>query len=200
MGEVWRRLYGMHHGNVAGHLIRNETAKLLRRRNNGYAVARHLRRGKNEMDVVRVIAEPIDTHRRVGVGQVFFVHRGRDLIVGERIQIAADAIIDMAGHVHEVASARNCAALPVGLRRFLVAPVPVRDLLLRAKDLFIAAIVAGIHRTEMIPLRGTLARPREVLGWDPVQPPGTLSRGYPARIKLVGADAEVTMMTFLLLV
>ena len=95
---------------------------------------------------------------------------------------------------------RNCAALPVGLRRFLVAPVPVRDLLLRAKDLFIAAIVAGIHRTEMIPLRGTLARPREVLGWDPVQPPGTLSRGYPARIKLVGADAEVTMMTFLLLV
>ena len=79
---------------------------------------------------------------------------------------------------------RNCAALPVGLRRFLVAPVPVRDLLLRAKDLFIAAIVAGIHRTEMIPLRGTLARPREVLGWDPVQPPGTLSRGYPARIKL----------------
>ena len=91
---------------------------------------------------------------------------------------------------------RNCAALPVGLRRFLVAPVPVRDLLLRAKDLFIAAIVAGIHRTEMIPLRGTLARPREVLGWDPVQPPGTLSRGYPARIKLgqsikMRADSEL---------
>jgi hypothetical protein len=38
---------------------------------------------------------------------------------------------------------------PVPLRRFLVAPVSVRDLLFRAKDLFIAAIVAGIHRTEI---------------------------------------------------
>src|SRR5215471_8158828 len=80
MGEVRRRLYGMHHGNVAGRLIRDETAKLLRRGNDSCSVARHLRRGKNEMDVVRVIAEPIDTHRRVGVGQVFFVDRGRDLI------------------------------------------------------------------------------------------------------------------------
>src|SRR6516225_7696121 len=112
MGEVWRRLYGMHHGNVAGHLIRDETAKLLGRRNDSYSVARHLRGGENEMDVVRVIAEPIDTHRRLGVSQVFFVHPGRDLIVGERNKIAADTIIDVAGHVHEVTSAWNGAAQP----------------------------------------------------------------------------------------
>src|SRR5262249_28032894 len=31
----------------------------------------------------------------------------------------------------------------------LAAPVPVQDLLFRAKDLFIAANVAGIHRTEI---------------------------------------------------
>jgi hypothetical protein len=39
----------------------------------------------------------------------------------------------------------NCVALPVGLRRFFVAPVPVRDLLFHAKHLFVAAIVAGIR-------------------------------------------------------
>ena len=32
---------------------------------------------------------------------------------------------------------------------FLVAPVPVQDLLFRAKDLFVGANVAGMHRTEI---------------------------------------------------
>src|SRR5262249_45993430 len=51
-------------------------------------------------------------------------------------------------------------------RSLLVATSPVRDLLIRAKDLFVAANVAGIHRTEIDrTLRRTLARPREVLGW-----------------------------------
>src|SRR5262249_31397290 len=56
-------------------------------------------RRKNEMEVGGVMAEPINTHWRVGVSQVFFVHRGRNLIVGKRIKIAADTIIDMTGHV-----------------------------------------------------------------------------------------------------
>src|SRR5262245_18896765 len=102
MGAVWRRLYGGYRGNATSHFIRDETAKLLRRGNDSCSVARHLCRGKDEMDIVRVIAESIDAHRRVGVGQVFFVDRGRDLIVSKRIEIAADAVINMAGHVHEV--------------------------------------------------------------------------------------------------
>ena len=65
------------------------------------------------MDVVWVIAKPIDTHWRVGVGQVFFVHRGRDFIVQQRIEIAADPIIDMARHVDEVPRVRNGPAQPI---------------------------------------------------------------------------------------
>jgi hypothetical protein len=102
----------MHHRNVAGHLIGNETTKLLCCRHDSCSVAGQLRRSKNEMDIVPVIPEPIDAHRRVGVGQVFFVDRGGDPIVRERIEIAADAIIDMAGHVHEVTGIRNATAQP----------------------------------------------------------------------------------------
>jgi hypothetical protein len=47
--------------------------------------------------------------------------------------------------VGNLASARNCAALPVGLLAFVVAFAHVRDLLVRAKHLFIAARV-GISR------------------------------------------------------
>src|SRR5262249_19192534 len=54
-------------------------------------------------------------------------------------------------------------------------------LFISAKHLFVAANEAGIHRTE-IDCTATDARATsEVLGWDPVQPPDTLSRGYPAR-------------------
>jgi hypothetical protein len=52
----------------------------------------------------------------------------------------------------------------------------------------------GFTEQRLIALRRTLARPREVLGWDPVQPPGTLSRGYPARItdyeSIAGVDPQ----------
>jgi len=61
---------------------------------------------------------------------------------------------------------------------FVVSARPL-DLLLCAKRLFVAAKVAGIHRTE-IDRTATDARATSgVLGWDPVQPPGTCPEGVP---------------------
>ena len=81
-----------------------------------------------------------------------------------------------------------CATIKSDVRRaspLLIAAVPVRDLLLRAKDLFIAAIVAGIHRTEIdrtaTDARAASGGPR--VGPCPT-PLGTLARGYSSRIKL----------------
>ena len=63
----------------------------------------------------------------------------------------------------------------MGLRCFLVALAPARDLLFRAKDLFIAAIVVGVH-----PLRTDA---RATSGGICPTPLGA-AQGYPSRIKL----------------
>ena len=69
-------------------------------------------------------------------------------------------------------------------RRLLVATSPVRDLLIRAKHLFVAAKVAGIHRTE---IDRSATHARLISGSSrvgPVQPPGYPAQGYPARLRL----------------
>ena len=108
---------------AARRLVGNEFAQLLRRRDDGLAVAGHLRRRHHEVHVVRIVAEPIDAHRRVGVGQVFFVDLDRRLVVGQRVEIAADPIVDVARHVHEVAGAGNRAAQSVGIGLGALGPV-----------------------------------------------------------------------------
>ena len=67
------------------------------------------------MDVVRIIAEPIHAHRRACRGEIVLVYRDRRLVVGERVEITAHAIIDVARHVHEMAGAGNGAAQPIGV-------------------------------------------------------------------------------------
>src|SRR5215831_1772220 len=60
----------------------------------------------------------------------------------------------------------------------------VRDLLLCAKDLFVAAKVAGIHRTE---IDRSATHARLISGSSRVglvQPPGYPAQGYPARLRL----------------
>ena len=93
-----------------GNLVGNELAQLLRGRDHGLAVASHLCRRHHEVHVMRIIPEPIDAHRRVGVGQVFFIDLDRSLVVFQRVKIAADPIVDVARHVHEMAGTGDRAA------------------------------------------------------------------------------------------
>ena len=67
------------------------------------------------MDVVRIIAQSIDGHRRGGRRQISFIDRHRGLVVRKRVEIPADPIVDVARHVHEVACAGEGAAQPVGM-------------------------------------------------------------------------------------
>ena len=113
MGEVRRRLDWLHQRDDARDLVGDEAAQLLGRRDDGGSIARHLGRRQHEMDVVRVVPETIHAHRRIGRRQIFFVHLGRRLVVGQRVEIAPDPVVDVARHVHEVAGAGNGPAQPV---------------------------------------------------------------------------------------
>ena len=123
MGEVGRRLDRLHQRDDARDLVGDEAAQLLGRRDDGRSVARHLGGRQHEMDVVRIVAEAIHAHRRIGRRQVFLVHLGRRLVVGQRVEIAADPVVDVARHVHEVAGAGNGAAQPVGIGLGALRPV-----------------------------------------------------------------------------
>ena len=82
------------------------------------------------MDVVWVIPEPVDAHRRIRVGKVFLINANRRFVVGERVEVAPDAIEDVARHVHEVAGARHAAQIAAAVARvaydqgFVTGPTP----------------------------------------------------------------------------
>ena len=89
--------------------VGDEAAQLLRRGNTRCAVAGHLCRSHDEVNVVRVVAEPIDRHRRFGSAEDFsstatavYCRRAR----GESGQ-GDDRCIR---HVHEVTGAGNGVA------------------------------------------------------------------------------------------
>ena len=65
------------------------------------------------MDVVRVVPETIHAHGRIGRRQIFFVHPDGRLVIGQRVKIAPDPVVDVAWHVHEVAGAANGPPQPV---------------------------------------------------------------------------------------
>jgi hypothetical protein len=140
MGEVRRCLDWLHQRDAAGDLVGDETAQLLGRRDDGGSVARHLGRRQHEMDVGRVVPEAIHAHGRIGRRQIFFIHPDRRLVVGQRVKIAPDPVVDVARHVHEVAGAGNGPPQPV--RIGLGALRPVRRL----------------HRVDVIVHRARMAR------------------------------------------
>ncbi len=75
------------------------------------------------MDVVRVVPEAIHAHGRIGRRQIFFVHPDRRLVVGQRVKIAPDPVVDVARHVHEVAGAGNGPPQPVRIGLGALGPV-----------------------------------------------------------------------------
>ena len=100
-----------------------EPVELLGRGDHRRPVAGHLRRRHHEVDVVRIIAEAIDAHRRAGVLEVALVNRRRLLVVGERVEVAAEPVVDVARHVHEMAGARHLSAQAVGIGLGTLRPV-----------------------------------------------------------------------------
>ena len=123
VGEVRRCLHRVRARDGERGLVGHEAAQFLSRGNAGGPVARHQRRSHDEVHIVRVIAQPIDTHRHLVRSQVCFIHRHSGLVVAERVEITADAVIDVARHVHEVARAGNGATQTVGVRLRALRPV-----------------------------------------------------------------------------
>ncbi len=70
MGEIGRRLHRVHHRDSARDLVGDDGSQLFGRVDHRRPVARHLRRRHHEVDVVRIVAEPVDAHRRLRCRQI----------------------------------------------------------------------------------------------------------------------------------
>jgi hypothetical protein len=72
---------------------------------------------------VRIVPETIHAHGRIGRRQIFFVYPDRRLVIGQRVKIAPDPVVDVARHMHEVAGAGNGTPQPVGIGLGALRPV-----------------------------------------------------------------------------
>ena len=80
----------------------------------GLGVAEKLRRNQHEMHIVGIVADRIHADR-AGLCDIGFVDlRGR-LVDFEQVRVAADAVVDVAGHVDDVSGSRHQRGKPVGI-------------------------------------------------------------------------------------
>ena len=121
-GEIGRRLHRLGDRDGGGDLHAEPPVQLVGRGQRHVALAQHLRRDQREMDVVRIVAERIDA-LRAGLGEIGFVGLLRRLVGVERIEVAADAVVDVARHVNDVAGARHQRREPVGIGLRPLGPV-----------------------------------------------------------------------------
>ena len=84
MREIGRRLDRLGHRDAARDLVRNEAAQLLGGSDDDRAVAGHLRRSHHEVNVMRIVAEPIHAHRRVGGAQIFLIDRRPPILLSAK--------------------------------------------------------------------------------------------------------------------
>ena len=97
------------------HLVGHHRPELLGGRQRLGGSTCHLRAGQHEVDIVRVVAEPIGARWRPLLEQCLIRHCRVDVDL-QRVRVAAGPVVDMRRHVDEMARRRHQAAQPIGMR------------------------------------------------------------------------------------
>ena len=151
----------------------------------GAGIARHLRRRDDEVDVVRVVAVAVDVQHLHALERAL-VHAHRLHVGVARVRVATDAVVGVAGHVHQVPRARceRRELVGIDLRAFRV----LRGLGQVDVEVDRADVVGiGVEHA----LRGAHGLADPSLGRDPVGLPVVPRRGIHQRVDVEHRDLEV---------